>query len=399
MTARTFGARGPARRPVLASALAIAAAALVAVPGLSAAPSRRAGRLPSVVVTCPRPADALPARLDWARAESRRDGAPNGFWAVYTIRRLQNPRSRIGTWSDDDAGLATLQEVLTGKPAPSPVEGRAAVRRTAKEILDEMNAGRGPEAKVWKDLAILLRFGAAGASLPRSVEISDLDLAVDLENVPLYWLGGASDADSLAVVKGIYDGASDDELRKHAVLAAGVHESAAATPFLKGVLQSGASPGVRKDAAFWLGQQDEASVLPLLTRTVRTDASAEVRKSALFALSQVNGPAALDELIALAKGAQDPETRKEAVFWLGQKASKKAGETLVGFAYDDKDSRVREQAVFALSQLPGGQGVDPLIKIARTHPDPRVRKKAIFWLGECRDPRAVETLVEIAKGK
>jgi hypothetical protein len=363
-----------------------------------------AHELPREVLVHPRPGDVLGSRAEWALREAGAKGYKSGFWVGYDIRRLMGEHSFIGSWNDDHGSAGpTLEEILTGRKRPESLVPRAErLRRTAKEVLDDLENDWKPEKKVWKSVAILLRYGVGTWSQagPDKVEMSNFELNFDFQGLPLLWLGDASDDQSLTLLRGLYAGAKREETKKHVLAAVGVHNTPALViPILESVLASRDADELRKDAAFWIGQQDDAAALKVLRQAARTDRSCEVQKGAVFAISQVELEAAVDELIDLARTAENENIRHEAVFWLGQRASKKAGAALIDFATKDGDSRVQEQAVFALSQLPENQGVEPLIKIARTHPNPHVRKKAVFWLGECHDPRALEALIAIVKGK
>lgn len=364
-----------------------------------------AHELPREVLVHPRSGDVLGSRVEWALHEAGAKGYKSGFWVGYDIRRLMGERSYIGSWNDDRLRSTepTIEEVVTGKRRAEPLIPRAEwLSRTAREVLDDLENDWKPEKKVWKSVAILLRYGVGTGSQagPDKVEMSNVDLEFDLRGLPLIWLGEASDNQSLTLLRGLYAGVKREETKKHVLAAVGVHNTPALViPILESVLASRDADELRKDAAFWIGQQDDAAALKVLRQAARTDRSREVRKGAVFAISQVELEAAVDELIDLARSAESEDVRHEALFWLGQRASKKAGAALVDFATKDSDSDVQEQAVFALSQLPENQGVEPLIKIARTHPNPHVRKKAVFWLGECHDPRALDALIAIVKGK
>lgn len=363
-----------------------------------------AHELPREVLVHPRPEDVLGSRVEWALHEAGAKGYQSGFWVGYDIRRLMGERSFIGSWTDDRGSAGpTLEEIFTGRKRPESLVPHAErLRRTAKEVLDDLEMDRTAEKKVWKSVAILLRYGVRTGSQagPDKVEISNLDLAFDLRGLPLIWLGEASEDQSLTLLRGLYAGAEREETKKHVLAAVGIHNTPALViPILESILQSRDADDLRKNAAFWIGQQDDAAALKVLRQAARADRSCEVRKGAVFAISQVEFEAAVDELIDLARTAESEDVRHEAVFWLGQRASQKAGAALVEFATRGGDTDVQEQAVFALSQLPENQGVETLIKIARTHPNPHVRKKAVFWLGECHDPRALETLIAIVKGK
>jgi hypothetical protein len=372
---------------------------LVLVIALALASGASAHRLPSEVVRFPFGSRPLAVRLDWGLKEAAGRGYRSGFWEGYSIRRLMGKRSSIGSFSSDAAWEPTFEEVITGKKKGFPdSEGRESVRREALLVLEDMKKKGQPEEKVWKDVAVLSLYEGVEQKMPSRVEMSSLDLPFNFKGLPLLWLGGADDVESLAWLKTVYAGSRTDEAKKRVLAAVGMHQSPAlALPILEAALDGRESVSLRKDAAFWMGQQDDPRACVILLRAARADRSIEVRKHAVFALSQVELESSVDGLIELARTADDGEVRKQAVFWLSEKASRKALATLEEIADRDPEPRVQEQALFALSQLPDQQGVSALIKVARTHPNPRLRKKAIFWLGECGDHRAVEVLIEIVK--
>ena len=384
------------RRPqIFVVAVIIAAAGLAAAEG-------RANRPPSRIARPSSEAAALEARIAWALDEASKPGQAEAVWIGYAVDRLMDENSHIGSFRGGSrAKEPTVAEVLTGqKLLPAAPESGDGVREAAKAVLDELDKKGKPEKKVLKEIGIFLRYKPGRPRVLAEVGLSNLDLSFDFEALPLYWLGKAQDAESLALVKKLYAGSKDGEARDGLLAAAGCHGTPAlVVPFLAGVLGGGDPDDLRKDAAFWIGQQNDDEGLRILARAARSDRSEDVREGAVFAISQVELPAAVDELIALARGAELMDVRKQAVLWIGQMASEKAGLALEEFARKDGDIEIQEHAVFALSQLPDNGGVEPLIKLAKTHPDPRVRKKAVFWLGECDDPRALETLISILKGK
>ncbi len=44
-----------------------------------------------------------------------------------------------------------------------------------------------PEKKVWKDAAILVRYGKTAKTEPERLDMSNLDLHFDLKGLPLIW--------------------------------------------------------------------------------------------------------------------------------------------------------------------------------------------------------------------
>jgi len=382
----------------------IAAAAALAAAGGRVESGRHGGpkRPPSEVVRPPDGSAPLQARFDWALAQPAGPAAGRTFWVGYGIERVMGERSHIGSYDSRRlGGELSIADILSGRKDPLASAGAGEdVRAAAKAALDGIGGRGKPEKKVLKELGFFFKFERGKAPVLADVGLSNLDLAFDFEAAPLYWLGRATDPESLPLIKRLFSGNRDEDVRQRLLAAAGCHGSARlVVPFLAEVLGGDGPDDLRRDAAFWIGQQNDAEGLRLLVRAARSDRSEEVREGAVFAVSQVDLPAAVDELIALARGADKRDVRKQAVFWIGQLASDKAGPALEEFARKDGDVEIQEQAVFALSQLPDNQGVEPLIKLAKTHPDPRVRKKAVFWLGECDDPRALETLIAIIKGK
>lgn len=382
----------------MAAAIGISAAGAAAERHAKPSPSRPPGRIV-------RPASetaTLESRYAWAIAEAGKTGAGAEAWIGYSVEKLMEENSHIGSFRGGRSGQEpTVADVLAGRKAlPTTAEGGEEVRKAARAALDDLENTKKPEKKVLKEIGIFLRYRADRTPALTEVSLSNLDLSFDFEALPLLWLGKAQDDESLALIKKLYAGSREDEAREGLIAAAGCHGTPSlVVPFLAEVLGGDAADDLRKDAAFWIGQQNDADGLRLLVRAARSDKSEDVREGAVFSISQVELPGAVDEIIGLARNAEKKDVRKQAVFWIGQMASEKSGPALEEFARKDGDIEIQEQAVFALSQLEDNQGVEPLIKLAKTHPDPRIRKKAVFWLGECDDPRALETLIAIIKGK
>ncbi|MEW5902230.1 MAG: HEAT repeat domain-containing protein, partial [Acidobacteriota bacterium] len=364
---------------------------------------------PARVFQHPDQAQPLENRLEWAFAEARRQNLPDEFWVGYSIRRMMDERSWIGSFdSRQKANEVTIQELVTGMRSALPrITDEERLKAAARDALKEIEGKprekvKHSEKKVLKEVAILLRYGDAKIAALKKASLSNLSLSFDFKGLPLFWLGESSDEQSLGLIRRLYAQSAGEKAKDDLLAAAGIHgTSGLVVPFLEGVLGSGEPESLRKQAAFWIGQQDDLKGLQILLRAARSDRSERVRKQAVFSISQVDLPEAVDGLIELAKdrSLDSSSVRREAVFWLGQTASKKATAALEEFVWENDDAKVQEQAVFALSGLPDGAGLETLIKIAKTHANQRIRKKAIFWLGESDDPRALEALIAILKGK
>jgi len=286
-----------------------------------------------------------------------------------------------------------------------------------------------------RNLGVFVLHEPADGSTPR-VEVYNLDRIREYSGYPVYWLGRATNDESLTYLKGLVESNQIVDRDKHAIVAIGLHDD----PRVGGILQDfvrtskvekvrsaavfwlGQTPGntpflidlvrneqesqsVRKEAAFAIGISKDPSAIAALEGLYQNITSREVKKQIIFAASINNNdePAAtrnddagINFLIKVAEHDSDRELRKQALFWLGQRAGKRSLEVLGNvIEKSDDDTEVQKQAVFAISQRPKDEAVPLLIKIARTHPKPAVRKQAMFWLGQTGDERALEFFKEI----
>ena len=359
------------------------------------------GRPQQQVVRHPDTSKPLAVRWEWARAEAKNRNFDGGYWIGYSIQRLMEEKSFIGSYcSDERRNHPSLLEVITGKtplntgsPEDPSDDGSAVSGNMSVE-----DGGKSSHEKVTKEVGFLFHYAAGGADKTDRIKVSNLSLRVQFNGDPLIWLGVADDDESCARLRAEYAGARSDEIMKQLIMAIGVHQTSKGVfPFLHDVLGGTGSAEVRGDAAFWLGQLNTDEARIALVQSIGTERSDHVREQSIFALSEMEGEPALDALISFAQKGPDHAVRNKAIFWLGQKASEKAVETLRGIVYSEQETDLQKSALFALTQLPGNRGTVDIIKIARTHPNPKVRKEAIFWLSQSDDPRAIEVLVDIVK--
>ncbi len=367
--------------------------------------------LPSAVsaqpaILHPDPSEKLTDRWDWAMRESKERGYDTSVWFGYSIARLMQEDSHIGSFKHPpDPDDVSLAEIIFGRKSQEPrsrISDKEALQKAVDRALKEFEDEGIYSPKTLKDLAILFQFGSHPGRFDRvtRIKVSNLDLSVDLENKPLLWLGQADDMESLELLDNMYEKLQETETKKRVVMAIGIHDaSEKSIPIMSSILSEEDNHKVRKATVFWLGQTDKPKALSILEKVVHSDRSSEVRKNCVFAISQMDLDRATDSLIDLAQKSNDSKIRNAAIFWLGQKASKKAEAALQDIVYSGETTEVQEKAVFALTQLPESQGVPHLIRIAKSHPNVKVRKRAIFWLGQSHDPRALDTLIELIREK
>jgi hypothetical protein len=335
---------------------------------------------------------SLGERWKWASREGIRLAGEKEFWVGYCIKRLMNEDSYMNSGSFYSGSMdsrRSIYDIISGDSSR-----RTAENRTWGE------SRRGAIVKVMKEVAILFRMSGSldDQGSMKKLDVSNMELYVDLRNKPLIWLGGSEDDQSVGHLKNIFDRQSSTELKKDLLTAIAIHQNSKEVfPFLVGILKSELVDNIRSQAAFWLGKQNRSESLRVLMDAALDDRSTKVKEQSVFAISQLSTDESTEALISLARKARESKVRSTAAFWLGQKASQKAVATLESIIADDEESDVQRQALYALAQIRTSEGVDRLIRIAKTHPNPRIRKQAIQCLGQSADPKALDALIAIVR--
>ncbi|HCA80313.1 MAG TPA: hypothetical protein DEP53_11340 [Bacteroidetes bacterium] len=344
------------------------------------------------IVRCPDQNLSLGERWKWAARTGAREAGGKEYWIGYCIERLMNEDSYMNSgnfWSGSMESRRSIYDLISGD-STRHAEGRRSWGGMKRNNI----------VKVLKEVAILFRVSGSlsDEGSIKKLDVSNMELSVELRNKPLVWLGRADDDQSVGLLKDLFVRQSSDVVKKDLMTAIGIHQnSREAFPFLAGVLKGDQADEIRSQAAFWLGQQNRSEGLAVLIAAARDDRSAKVKEQAVFGISQLSSEESTEALITLARKARDTKVRAKAAFWLGQKASEKAVAALESIIADDEVTDVQRQALYALAQIHTAEGVDRLIKIATTHPNPRIRKQAIQCLGQSDDSRALDALIAIVR--
>ena len=367
------------------------------------------GSIFSQVVHHPNPNNNLNSRWNWAKQEAGKQKLKNGFWIGYNIKRLMREDQYI--YSTDKHTISgshfthfpkghPLNEILSGKATPAPLLVEDPVKSEAKKALDRLENQEKSELKVWKDVAILYKFGTNSSGIPTAIRACSQHMPFDPERLPIFWLYQAEDAQSLSILDNLYTSASQEKLKKRILTIAGLHGTSEKTvAFLEKVLKSTEPDGLRARAASELGDQDHERAVKLLHQAAKDDRSFDVRKYSVYGLEDINLASAADAMIDIAQNGKDREIRKKAIDCLADIASKKTAAALKNVAENDEDTDIQKRAVYALEDLPDDEGVPYLVDIAKTHRKLTIRKAAIYCLGDSDDPRALQALIQIIKNK
>lgn len=364
----------------------------------------------SEIIRHPRPGDKLEARWNWALENAGKLKPRHGYWIAYSIKKMMGEFTYFATTgtymystSHPSSSLfrgKTLEEMVYGRRSVPEMSVEEQIKSIAKQALESRKSPRKPQRRVWKDVAILFKFKNSGSKTPETIRFTNMTVAFDPGERPVFWLDKSADAESFQFLSRMYAKAGREDLKKRYISAVGLHSSSdLIVSFLTKVVKSRESEKIRGRAASELGDHDTKASLAVLMDTARKDRSVYVRKRAVYGLEDLKQPEAVDGLIDLARNANHRDIRKAAISALGDIASEKAVSALEDFVYDDDDTEVQKRAVYALEDLPNNEGIPLLIKIARSHPKTKIRKSAIYCLGDSGDPRALETLISIIKKK
>lgn len=336
------------------------------------------------------PDESLADRYD--RAVDAADAADREAWIGFSVTRMMRENSVMGRFVGDWRSSATIGELLDLSPgkAQSSVEEAA---RNALDNIERQEAGR-PERKIEKKIAILIR-RETDARI-RDVAYSNMTMAIDLGDRPLYWIGHADDTQAFDLIDGLYvDHRSDGtDVGEDLISAMGLIDTPEVHAWLFGIVESGRPANERERAVFWLGESDNPRSAQRLHELADEDRSEDVREQAVFALYRMQSDAALGHLIDLARHAEHEGTVEKARFWLANRA----GDRLVDGMGGAEPSDIEKQAVFALSRLDDDAAIEELAVVARGHSNPHIRKQALFWLGQRDDDESLSIIMEILEG-
>lgn len=281
-----------------------------------------------------------------------------------------------------------------------------------------------------RSLAVFLLRDAQASGSPVRVEVYNLARRHEYSGYPVYWLGRASNEESLGLLRQLAEGAAarSHDLAADAVGAIALHDDRRVAEVLAAVARSQMPSDVRARAVRALGhprpEPGTREVLAALARDEREpsdlrraavsayararDAQAltflqglydavqsqDLKRSALSGIARNEGRAgAAAFVIRVASADPDGELRKQARHLLGEMAGEQA---LGGMAQRaDADTELQKQAVVAVSKRPAAESVPLLIGVARTHQKPEVRRQALVLLGRTDDPAAFEYLKSV----
>jgi beta-lactamase regulating signal transducer with metallopeptidase domain/HEAT repeat protein len=248
--------------------------------------------------------------------------------------------------------------------------------------------------------AIFLQFDrASGNEQVVRVHVGSFRFPVYFGNAPAIWLDSATDAESVAKLRGLAENTRSLEIRRDLVAAVGAHRDANVVlpPLIDWIESRSESEGIRREAAEALSHFPDDRAVAALARVARNDRNGGVRKEAIEAFEGMRLGAAADTLMAFATSLESSDLRRVAIESLGSRHEPRVVAFLTRLALGNADMRLRMDAIESLGSM-HEEGFAAISDLARNAPDPDVRRTAVEELGNSQPAdRALDLLGEIIR--
>jgi len=312
----------------------------------------------------------LMARLEAAQARGRAKQTP--YWSAYTF--------------DVRSGVAI-------DPAIREFHGNMNTIGETTVFVGTTADGMTVETR---SLAIFLLRDPAVNQITR-MEVYNLERKREYSGYPVYWLGRASNEESLNYLRALAAATPLDSMSERAVLGIALHDDARVSGMLKNFVISSPNPRVRSSAVYWLGQT--GGEMPFLASLVRSDSEdKKIRRSAAHSIGQSHDRGTMATLKSLYDEVKDSEVRRSVISAVGNSDElEPAFAFLLGVAKNDADAESRRVAVRQLGEFQRDDVADELMKIYANDANVDVKRSALRSLSETKSPKAQARLLEVAR--
>ena len=183
----------------------------------------------SEVIRHPQPGDKLEARWNWAMDKAGKQKPRNGYWVAYSIKKMMGEftyYATTGTYmystSHPSSSLfrgQTLEEMVYGRRSVPEMSDEEQIKSIAKRALEERKPPHRPQRRIWKEVAILFKFSGSASKTPETIRFTNLTVAFDPGERPLYWVDKSEDAESFEFLRKMYTKVRGEDLKKRVLSA------------------------------------------------------------------------------------------------------------------------------------------------------------------------------------
>ena len=313
----------------------------------------------------------LKSKLDAAAKQGRAASKSSPFWVAYTF----DVRPGIAIDPDFEQFSGSMNSFGGTTVFQGKVNGvRVETRNLGLFLLHDPQTGSATRA-----------------------EIYNLERKREYGNYPVYWLGRASNDESLNFLLGLVESSRPEKVVEVATIALAVHDDRRVSDMLKNFVRQSKNKEVRESSVYWLGHiGGEHAFLSDLVRNEREDE--ELREAAAHAVGLSRDEAALAAIQTLYASVANGEVRAALVHSAGNNENEAAASAfLLRVARTDRDNDVKAQAIHRLGQFDTEQIVDELMKIYASDRAEDVRQGVLHALSQMGNQRAHARLLEIAR--
>ncbi|HET6891292.1 MAG TPA: HEAT repeat domain-containing protein [Pyrinomonadaceae bacterium] len=247
-----------------------------------------------------------------------------------------------------------------------------------------------------RNLAIFLLRDPGNSQITR-MDIYNLERKREYAGYPVYWMGRATNEESLNYLKGLADAAPMNMLSERAVLGISLHDDQRVAGMLKNFIRTSQNQRIRSSSVYWLGQVGgEQAFLADLVRNETEDK--KVRRQAAHAIGESRDRGALTLLQSLYDAVKELEVRRSIINAAGNNQDKDAAFAfLLKAARNDAEQQARRAAVHQLGEFERPNLVDELMKIYSSDSQPEVKRAVLHALSETKSPGAQALLISISR--
>ena len=322
----------------------------------------------------PRPSDPLAERWRWALDDARRQGIGD-FWIVYRFDTPTHAQDLMLSDTREGSIVSASGRLVTQGPPLA-------------DLLDAGGSG---------NVTVLIHYGGARADAIDRGGYRSTRLGFDFGRTPVFWLGGAPEAQSFERIQELFGQARNEKIQELLIELASLHPTTdLVLPFLTRLVDPANPVAIRREAAEGFNHHHDPRSVEILMRVAGTDSVSEVRAEAAETIGEVQTPQSIPALTDLATNAPDRAVRREAAEAFADQPPALALPAIEALIATSDDDDVLAEAVEALGEIEDPQVLPLLVRIATGHPNQKVQQEAVETLGDVESSEAVAPLVRIA---
>ena len=357
----------------------------------------------------PRPSDPLADRWRWALDDARRQGIGD-FWIVYRFDTPTHAQDLMMSDTREGTFVSTSGRLITQGPPLA-------------DLLDDAG-GSG-------NVTVLIHYGGARADAIDRGGYRSTRLGFDFGRTPVFWLGGAPEAQSFERVQELFGQARNEKIQELLIELASLHPTTdLVLPFLTRLVDPANPVAIRREAAEGFDHHHDPRSVEILMRVARHRlglgsagrGGRDHRRGADAAIDScpdrsgderarsrgsprsgrgVRGSAAR----ARAAGDRrvDCDQRRRTKCWSRRSKPWASSRTrsvlplLVRTATAHPNQAAQQEAVETLGDVESSDAVAALVRIAWEHKDVRIQREAVETLADRHEGDATKELARIAR--